>query len=108
MARSSGEQGAATLALANVDLRMLPLPPSFNARPATLYEYLRSFGVSIYHGKELYTHRGLKGGQLEPKQMVGERMARDWRGAVKLLDAREGGCEGGGWRGAIRGLLGGC
>ena len=34
--RSSGEQGAATLALSRVDVRYLPLPPSFNARPYTM------------------------------------------------------------------------
>ena len=43
--RSSGEQGAATLALARTDVRYMPLPPSFNSRPFTMLTYLSVFGA---------------------------------------------------------------
>lgn len=83
--RSSGEQGAATLALSRVDVRFLPLPPSFNARPYTMLQYLRVFGVPIYHGKGLWEHKGLDGRDSTPEEMVRERMLRDWDGARDVL-----------------------
>lgn len=43
--KSSGEQGAATLALARTDIRYMPLPPSFNARPFTMLTYISVFGA---------------------------------------------------------------
>ena len=53
-ARSSAEQGAATLALAEVDVRLLPLPPSFNARESTTLGWLSTFGDALYHGHLLW------------------------------------------------------
>jgi len=50
--RSSGEQGAATLALARTDVRFLPLPPSFNARPYTELQAAKVFGAPVYHGQQ--------------------------------------------------------
>ena len=40
-ARSSGEQGATTYALGMSDVRFMPLPPAFNARPYTLFQWVR-------------------------------------------------------------------
>lgn len=48
---AGAEQGAATLALASSDVRFIPLPPSFNARPYTMYNYIPAFGFPIYHGE---------------------------------------------------------
>ena len=84
--RSSAEQGAATLALAESDVRFLPLPPSFNARPFTMYHWLKGFGMPIYHGKELWKRQGLKGEKLAPERIIEQRMLRDWStSAVDLV-----------------------
>ena len=83
--RSSAEQGAATLALSQSDVRFLPLPPAFNARPFTMYQWLKAFGMPVYHGKELWTHKGLGGETAEPEQIIQQRMARDWSKAVELV-----------------------
>mmetsp|Transcript_29041 Transcript_29041/g.60951 ORF Transcript_29041/g.60951 Transcript_29041/m.60951 type:complete len:409 (+) Transcript_29041:276-1502(+) len=80
-ARSSGEQGAATYALSKTDVRFMPLPPAFNARPYTLYQWLEPFGISIYHGKELWKHEGLDGQRVSVPQAIRQRMLRDWRKA---------------------------
>ena len=81
--RSSGEQGAATLALASVDVRYMPLPPSFNARPFTMLQYLKAFGVPVYHGKEIWQHRDLDGEIVADVDiLIGQRMLRDWDGAL--------------------------
>merc|ERR1712228_513238 len=77
-ARSSGEQGAVTYALGKVDVRFLPLPPAFNARPHTLFRWLEPFGVSVYHGKELWKGQDLNGSAALPKEIIRQRMERDW------------------------------
>ena len=66
-------------------VRFLPLPPSFNARPYTMLQYLRVFGVPIYHGKGLWEHKGLSGRESSPEEMVRERMLRDWDAARGVL-----------------------
>ncbi len=38
-------------------MRFFPLPPSFNARPMTMFQWAGVFGLPIYHGKELWRHR---------------------------------------------------
>ena len=83
-ARSSAEQGAATLALASVDVRFLPLPPSFNARPYTMYNYVPAFGFSVYHGKELWRSAGgqTANESLHTAQVVRERLLENWRTAL--------------------------
>ena len=86
--RSSGEQGAATLALARTDVRYLPLPPSFNARPFTMLTYLSVFGVSIYHGKDLWTGKLLSGEPGAPAAIIAERMLRDWDRTRDVLAAQ--------------------
>ena len=83
--RSSAEQGAATLALAQSPVRFLPLPPAFNARPFTMYHWLKAFGMPVYHGKDLWTHKGLDGEPAEPEGMIRQRMARDWTKALELV-----------------------
>ena len=83
--RSSAEQGAATLALAQSSVRFLPLPPAFNARPFTMYTWLQAFGMPVYHGKHLWTHKGLDGKPAEPEAMIRQRMARDWGNALALV-----------------------
>jgi hypothetical protein len=83
--RSSAEQGAATLALAQSDVRFLPLPPAFNARPFTMYQWLKAFGMPVYHGKELWARTGLNGQPAEPEAVIRERMERDWGKALELV-----------------------
>jgi len=84
--RSSGEQGAATLALSRVDVRYMPLPPTFNARPYTMLQYIDVFGVPVYHGKELRTGKDLRG-EPQPNMdlVIGERMMRDWNATTRVL-----------------------
>ena len=83
--RSSAEQGAATLALAQSDVRFLPLPPAFNARPFIMYQWVKAFGMPVYHGKDLWTHRGLGGEPAEPEDVIRQRMERDWSQALELV-----------------------
>ena len=84
--RSSGEQGAATLALSRVDVRFMPLPPVFNARPYTMMHYVNVFGVPVYHGKDLWTRMDLQG-KYEPNAdaIISQRMLRDWNGTAEVL-----------------------
>lgn len=84
--RSSGEQGALTLALAETDVRFIPLPPSFNARPFTLYQWLEAFGVSVYHGKEMWRHADAAGNPASVHTLIREKLMHDWSGALKLLE----------------------
>ena len=42
----------------------MPLPPSFNARPFTMFTYLTAFGMPVYHGKQIW--KGLNLGMLSP------------------------------------------
>ena len=42
------------MALAETDVRFLPLPPAFNARPYTMYSWVHSFGFAIVHAKDLW------------------------------------------------------
>ena len=86
--RSSGEQGAATLALARSDLRFLPLPPSFNARPFTMYSYMQTFGLPVYHGKELWKGLDLSGKPAHVEAIIAERMLRDWDQTRDILAAQ--------------------
>ena len=74
--RSSGEQGATTLALARTDVRFMPLPPAFNARPYTLYMHLNVFGVAVYHGHDL--PKSLEGRNASLEAIIGKRMLHDW------------------------------
>ena len=83
--RSSGEQGAATLALSRVDVRYLPLPPSFNARPYTMLQYIDVFGVAVYHGKDLWQGKDLNGQPASVERIIGERMMRDWNKTAAVL-----------------------
>ena len=76
--KSSGEQGAATLALSRVDVRFMPLPPSFNARPYTMLSYINTFGLVVYHGKELWKGVSIAGSPAPVESMIAERMLRDW------------------------------
>ena len=73
VAGSSGEQGAATLALARTDLRYVPLPPGFNARPYTMLSYLSIFGIPVYHGKELWKGLDLSGQPAEQETIIAQR-----------------------------------
>ena len=74
---------AVTAALAQVDVRLMPLPPSFNARPYTLYHWLEAFGVVVFHGKEMWKHRDLSGRPVASmRELVRERMQRDYRNLV--------------------------
>ena len=41
--------------------------------------------MPIYHGKELWTHKGLDGKPAEPEAMIRQRMARDWGNALGLV-----------------------
>jgi hypothetical protein len=84
--RSSGEQGAATLALARTDVRFLPLPPAFNARPYTMLQYYSVFGVPVYHGKELWSRKGLDGKEADMESVLRQRVLRDWDKARKVLE----------------------
>jgi len=95
--RSSGEQGAATLALARTDVRFLPLPPSFNARPYTELQAAKVFGAPVYHGKQLWRRVAdadapNAGKPATPEQLVRFRMARDWDKAARGV-ARHGAME---------------
>ena len=83
--RSSAEQGAATLALAESGVRFLPLPPAFNARPYTMYQWLVAFGMPVYHGKDLWARKGLSGETLDPEGLIRQRMLRDWDQALALV-----------------------
>ena len=76
--RSSGEQGAATLALARTDVRYMPLPPGFNGRPYTMFTYLTAFGLPVYHGKELWKGLDLADRQAPTEAIIAQRMLRDW------------------------------
>ncbi|KAL1529165.1 hypothetical protein AB1Y20_000124 [Prymnesium parvum] len=76
--RSSGEQGATTYALGLTDVRFIPLPPAFNARPYTLFQWLQPFGLSVYHGKELWKLRDLQDKVATPQEIIRQRMVRDW------------------------------
>ena len=86
--KSSAEQGAATLALGRVDVRFLPLPPSFNARPFTMLSYIHTFGLPVYHGKELWKGVGLNGQTAHVEAIIAERMLRDWDGTRDILAAQ--------------------
>lgn len=86
--RSSGEQGAATLALSRVDIRYVPLPPSFNARPFTMLTYLTVFGLPVYHGKDVWRGRLTTGERAEPDGIIAERMLRDWDATRDILAAQ--------------------
>ena len=70
---------------AQSDVRFLPLPPAFNARPFTMYQWLKAFGMPVYHGKELWTRTGLNGQPAEPEAVIRERMERDWGKALELV-----------------------
>ena len=41
--------------------------------------------MPIYHGKDLWTHKGLDGKPAEPEAMIRQRMARDWGNALGLV-----------------------
>ena len=87
-ARTSGEQGATTLALASTDVRYMPLPPAFNARPYTMFNWIGPFGFPMYHGKELWKREGLEGaagGEVTPEEAIRQRMVRDWGKAHELV-----------------------
>ena len=86
--KSSGEQGAATLALSRVDVRYLPLPPSFNARPFTMLSYLSTFGMPVYHGKDLFQRKNLAGQPAHVESLIAERMLRDWDQTRDILAAQ--------------------
>ena len=66
-------------------MRFLPLPPAFNARPFTMYQWLKAFGMPVYHGKELWARTGLNGQPAEPEAVIRERMERDWGKALELV-----------------------
>ena len=57
-------------------MRFLPLPPAFNARPYTLYQWLQPFGVAVYHGKEMWQHKNLAGKPASVRELVRERLVR--------------------------------
>lgn len=86
--KSSGEQGAATLALARVDVRYVPLPPSFNARPFTMLSYISAFGLPVYHGKDLWQRKDLAGQNAHVEAIIAQRMLRDWDQTRDLLAAQ--------------------
>ena len=84
-ARSSGEQGAATRALGSTDLRFVPLPPGFNARPYTMYQHIAAFGFPVYHGKELWTGEAApEGRKAEVEREMRQRLLDNWRTALAL------------------------
>ena len=68
---TSGEQGAMTEALGEARISYVPLPPAFNFRPFTVFQWLEPFGVSIYHGKDLRS-------EADPRATILERMKGDW------------------------------
>ena len=87
--RSSGEQGAATLALSQVAVRYMPLPPSFNGRRQTMNLWLKTFGMPIYHGHHLWMKRDASNKPMPPvEQRIADEAASTWSGAMK--DALEG------------------
>ena len=54
----------------------LPPPP----RPQ-----LEPFGLSVYHGKEIWKRLDLVGRTAAPKEIIRQRMARDWGVAGKKI-----------------------
>lgn len=85
--RSSAEQGAATYALASSEVRYVPLPPSFNVRPYTLYQWLYVFKFVVYHGKDMWGVGGVNGAKDEGalRRLLGQRLLRDWGQVTNLI-----------------------
>ena len=70
--RSSGEQGAATLALARATC-YVPLPPGFS-RPYSMFTYLTAFGLPVY--SRSYGGLDLADRQAPTEAIIAQRMLR--------------------------------
>jgi hypothetical protein len=76
-------------------VRFFPLPPAFNARPYTMFQWARVFGVAVYHGKDLWRRRADEGApgagtMATPDEMVAYRLARDWEQAARGMRQHRG------------------
>ena len=69
-----------------MDVRYVPLPPSFNARPFTMLTYLTVFGVPVYHGKDVWRGKLTTGQSAQPDGIIAERMLRDWDATRAIIE----------------------
>ena len=66
-----------TLALASTDVRFLPLPPAFNARPFTMYGWVRVFGFPVIHTKDTWLRNGSRV-EVTPEAVALRHIVRGW------------------------------
>jgi len=105
--RTSGEQGAATLALAQSDVRFMPLPPAFNVRVHTTSRWLPVFGAQVLHRHDLWKRPATpaRGEEAKPlvhgiNQQVASSLRSEWEASIAVASTN-------GYRGALHGALSG-